>query len=286
MLPVGRVARRMNKPRPHRRPTRRTHRRPTRRTHRRPTRRTHRRPTRRTHRRPTRRRTPPHHIKASSRTPKINSKIPKIRVPKIKVPKIKVPKIKMPKLRRTPKLRKGINEPNVSKWDKLNGIVGGLGIAATGAELYMMSKWMGDSGDTGYEEDGHGDMGYGDGGYGGGYGDGGYGGGYGDGGYGGGGYMDSLGDALGDATSDYLPDSALDPGGDIEDGTLTPTDDGGYVDGSGNYYTPDPETGELINPETGQPYIPKSTKYTLVGVVLVLILIVGVWIYKKRKKGE
>jgi len=204
---------------------------------------------------------------------------------------MRIPKLRTPKLR-TPKLRtgKGVNEPKVSMWDKLNAIVGGLGLAGTGAELYMLSKWMGDSGDgayedTGYGEDyGYGDMGYGSGyldmGYGGygGYSDAGYGSGYLDMGYGGyGGYSDA------GYGSGYL-DSALDPSEDIENGTLQPIDDGGYVDENGNYYVPDPETGELINPNTGLPYIPKTTKYTLIGVVLVLFL-VGVAIHKIRKKG-
>ncbi|WP_018153284.1 hypothetical protein [Methanothermococcus thermolithotrophicus] len=274
MLPIGRVARRMVKPRPHIRP-----RPPRRMTPPRPRRVPH--SARAQIMRPLRPHiTPPRmphipHIKAP--------RIPKIRAPKIRMPE--VPHMRIPKLR-TPKLRtgKGVNEPKVSKWDKLNAIVGGLGIAATGAELYMMSKWMGDSGDGAYEDTGYGeDYGYGDMGYGGGYGDMGYGG-YSDAGYGSG-YLDSAGDALGGAVSDYLPDSALDPSGDIENGTLQPTDDGGYVDENGNYYVPDPETGELINPNTGQPYIPKTTKYTLIGVVLVLFLVVGVVIHKKRKKG-
>ena len=222
------------------------------------------------------------------RAPKI--KLPKIRTPKIKPPKTsirtlksmpkirmpEIPKIRIPKLRKTPKTTKlRGNEPKVSKWDKANAVIGALGIAATGAELYMMSKWMGDPGseDTYGEDYGYDDMGYGYG-YGDvGYGDMGYG--YGDVGYGSG-YLDSL--------SGAVSDSALDPSGDIENGTLEPTDDGGFVDENGNYYIPDPETGELINPETGQPYIPKTTKYALIAGVLILILIIGVVVHKKLKK--
>ncbi|CAB3288216.1 conserved protein of unknown function [Methanocaldococcus lauensis] len=221
---------------------------------------------------------------------------PEIHIPKPKIPRIKEIKIPKPniKLRRNNILK---NEPKTSVWDKANAIIGGLGVATTAAELYMMSKWM-NSGNTnnygGSPEDylgydmgsDYGDYGYGDMGYGGGeYGDVGYDGGYSDIGYGsGGGYLDSLGDTLGSAASDYLPDSMLDPSEDIEDGTLTPTDDGGYVDDNGNYYVPDPETGELINPETGEPYIPKKTKYALIGILLILLLAVGLWIYKKKKK--
>ena len=254
---IGRVVRRMVKPRPHIRP--------------RPPRRI--RPPR-----PPRRIRPPRPHKTPPRMPHIPHikapRIPKIRAPKIRmpeVPRMRIPKLRTPKLR-TPKLRtgKGVNEPKVSMWDKLNAIVGGLGLAGTGAELYMLSKWMGDSGDGAYEDTGYGeDYGYGDMGYGSGYLDMGYGGygGYSDAGYG----------------SGYL-DSALDPSEDIENGTLQPIDDGGYVDENGNYYVPDPETGELINPNTGLPYIPKTTKYALIGVVLVLFL-VGVVIHKIRKKG-
>jgi len=226
------------------------------------------------------------------RIPKINRttiKKPEIHIHKPRIPRIKDIKIPKPniKLRRDNILK---NEPKTSVWDKANAIIGGLGVAATAAELYMMSKWMnsGDDayGDYGYSDDylgydmgsGYGDYGYGDAGFGGyGYGDMGYGG-------GGGGYFDTLGDALGGAVSDYLPSSMLDPSSDIQDGILTPTDDGGYVD-NGNYYVPDPETGVLINPETGQPYVPKKTKYTLIGILLILILAVGVWLYKKKKKG-
>ena len=280
MLPIGRMARNIRRPpRPHitRPPRRRIPPHPRRVPH------SARAPTTLPHRPPTPHRIPhTPHIKAPKiripkrRIPKIEG-IPKIKAPKIRMPEVpKIPKVRIPKLRRNPKV-KGVNEPKVSKWDKANAIIGGLGIAATGAELYMMSQWMNpDSEDTGYGEDYGYDTGYGDMGYGG------YGG-YGDAGYGSG-YLDSVGDTLGGAVSDYLPDSALDPSGDIEDGTLEPTDDGGYVDDNGNYYVPDPETGELINPETGQPYIPKDTKYTLLGVVLVLVLVVGVLIYKKRKK--
>jgi len=82
-----------------------------------------------------------------------------------------------------------------------------------------------------------------------------------------------------------LPDSWLDPTSDIENGALIPTDDGYYYDqGTGGYYYQDPDTGNLVNAETGESYVPKQTKLILTLGVFFVLGIIGYYIYKKRKK--
>ncbi|XRO75307.1 hypothetical protein ACO3TA_00020 [Methanocaldococcus sp. 28A] len=71
--------------------------------------------------------------------------------------------------------------------------------------------------------------------------------------------------------SDNLLSSMLDSSSDIKDETLTPKDDGGYVDNNSNILS-DPETWLLINSKTGNPYIQKSIKYAFVSITLALII--------------